>query len=152
MVVDGRGEFKGEVVELLNKQGIDRVQVSTYHVPANRMIKRGHRPLKDILSKLGHDQVSNLPAVLFIERTTVHGPTGYTPFYIVYSREPILLVESWFPIQRTLFTEEITDRAKLIELRARQFQLREEDANEAIYYKTRQQQERKEAFDAKHKI
>ncbi len=42
MVVDSGGEFKGEVVELLNKQGIDRVQVSTYHIPTNRMIERGH--------------------------------------------------------------------------------------------------------------
>ncbi len=52
--------------------------------------------MKDALSKLGHDWVGNLPAVLFVERTTVYGPTGYTPFYMVYGREPILLVESQF--------------------------------------------------------
>ena len=116
------------------------------------MIERGHRPLKDALSKLGNDWVKNLTAVLFADRTTVHGPTGYTPFYMVYGREPILPVESRFPTWRTLFTEEITDRSKLIELRARQFQLREEDANEAIYRKTRRRQEGKEAFDARHNI
>jgi hypothetical protein len=80
------------------------------------MIKRGHRPLKDALSKLGDDWVTNLAVVLFADRTIVYGPTGYTPFYIVYGREPILLVELRFLTWRTIFTEEITDRSKLLEL------------------------------------
>ena len=61
------------------------------------MIKRGHGPLKDALSKLSDDWVTNLAAVLFTDRTIVYGPIGYMPFYIVYRREPILLVESRFP-------------------------------------------------------
>jgi hypothetical protein len=96
--------------------------------------------------------VDNLSAILFANRTTVHGPTGHTPFYMVYGREPILPVESKVPTWRTLFTKEIKNRAQLIELRARQFQLREEDASEAIYRKTRRRQEGKEAFDARHNI
>ena len=152
MVLDGGGEFKGEVIDLLNRWGVDRVQVSAYHAPGNGMIERGHQPLKNALSKLGDDWVTNLAAVLFADRTTVHGPTGYTPFYMVYGREPILPVESKFPTWRTIFTEEVTDRSKLLELRARQFQMREEDAEEAIYRKTRRRQEGKEAFDARHRI
>ena len=96
MAVDGGGEFKGEVIKLLNKWGVDRIQVSAYHAQANGMIERGHQPLKDALSKLGANWVGNLPAVLFADRTTVHGPTGYTPFYMVYRQEPILLVKSRF--------------------------------------------------------
>jgi hypothetical protein len=152
MIVDGGGEFKSEVIDLLNKWGVDRIQVSAYHAPANGMIERGHQPLKNALSKLGDDWVINLAAVLFADRTTVHGPTGYTPFYMVYGREPILPVESRFPTWRTIFTEEVTDRSKLLELRARQFQMREEDAEEAIYQKTRRRQEGKEVFDARHRI
>ena len=152
MVLDRGGEFKAEVIDLLNKWGVERIQISAYHAPANGMIERGHRPIKDALSKLGAKWDENLAAVLFADRTTVHGPTGYTPFYMVYGREPILPVESKFPTWRTLFTEEITNRAKLIELRARQFQMREEDANEAIFRKTRRRQEGKEAFDSKHNI
>jgi hypothetical protein len=46
----------------------------------------------------------------------VHGPTRYTPFYIVYRREPILLVEIRFLTWRTIFIEEVTDRSKLLKL------------------------------------
>ena len=84
MVLDGGGEFKGEVIDLLNRWGVDRIQISAYHAPANGMIKRGHGPLKDALSKLGDDWVTNLAVVLFTNRTTVYRPTKYTPFYIVY--------------------------------------------------------------------
>jgi hypothetical protein len=61
------------------------------------MIKRGHGPLKDALSKLGDDWVINLVVVLFTDRNIVHGPIRYTLFYMVYRREPILLVKSRFP-------------------------------------------------------
>ena len=97
MVVDGGGEFMAEVIDLLNKWGVERIQISAYHAQANGMIERGHGPLKDALSKLGSDWPTNLAAVLFADRTTVHGPTGYTPFYMVYGREPILPVKSRFP-------------------------------------------------------
>jgi CRISPR/Cas system-associated endoribonuclease Cas2 len=55
MVLDGGGEFKGEVIDLLNRWGVDRIQISIYHASVNRIIERGHRPLKDALSKLGDD-------------------------------------------------------------------------------------------------
>jgi hypothetical protein len=152
MVINRGREFKAEVLDLLNEWGVERIQISAYHAQANGMIERGHGPLKNALSKLGSDWPTNLTAVLFADRTTVHRPTGYTPFYMIYGREPILPVESRFPTWRTLFTEEITDRSKLIEVRARQFQMREEDVNEAIFRKTRRRQEGKEAFDARHNI
>jgi CRISPR/Cas system-associated endoribonuclease Cas2 len=55
MVLDGGGEFKGEVINLLNKWGVNRIQISVYYAPVNRIIERGHRPLKDALSKLSDD-------------------------------------------------------------------------------------------------
>ncbi len=121
IVINREGEFKGEVVELLNKQRIDRVQVSTYYILLNRIIKQRYRPLKDILLKLRNEQIENLIVVLFIEQITIYKPINYIPFYIVYSKELILLVKSQFLIQRTLFIEKIIDRVKLIKLRVRQF-------------------------------
>jgi CRISPR/Cas system-associated endoribonuclease Cas2 len=97
MVLNRGGEFKGEVIDLLNRWGVNRIQIFVYYAPVNRIIKRGHGPLKDALSKLGDDWVINLVVVLFTDQTTVYRPTRYTPFYIVYGREPILLVESRFP-------------------------------------------------------
>jgi hypothetical protein len=153
LVLDGGTENMGEVIKLLNKQGVERIQISAYHAQSNGAIERGHRPIKDALSKLdGHDYEVHLSAVLFAERVTVHGPTGLSPFYLVYGREPILPVESRHPTWRTLFTDEVTDRSKLIELRAKQFLVRNENAEEARLKKTRRRQEGKEYFDAHHNI
>jgi hypothetical protein len=52
--------------------------------------------LKNALSKLSDDWIINLAVVLFTDRIIVHRLTKYTLFYIVYGREPILLVESRF--------------------------------------------------------
>ena len=37
--------------------------------------------------------VTNLAAVLLADQTTVHQPTGWMPFFIVYGREAVLPVE-----------------------------------------------------------
>ncbi|KUJ23665.1 uncharacterized protein LY89DRAFT_556713, partial [Mollisia scopiformis] len=58
-------------------------------------------------------------AVFFAERTTVHKPTGYTPFYMVYGREAVLPIETEFSTWRTLDWNKVNDRADLLELRAR---------------------------------
>jgi CRISPR/Cas system-associated endoribonuclease Cas2 len=55
MVLNKGGEFKGEVINLLNKWGVNRIQISIYHAPANGIIKRGYRPLKDALFKLSNN-------------------------------------------------------------------------------------------------
>jgi CRISPR/Cas system-associated endoribonuclease Cas2 len=67
IVLDRGGEFKGEVIDLLNRWGVDRIQISVYHAPVNGIIERGYRPLKDALSKLDDDWVTNLAAVLFTD-------------------------------------------------------------------------------------
>jgi hypothetical protein len=152
LVVDGGKENIGEVIQLLNKMEIQRVQVSAYNPRANGMAERGHGPIKNALSKMGNRWIENLPAVLFADRTTVHGPTGFTPFYMVYGREPILPVETQYPTWRSLFTEEVTDRSKLLQLRAIQFQMRQENINEAILRKSRRRQEGRDAFNDKHNI
>ena len=55
MVLNGGGEFKGEVINLFNRWGVNKIQISVYYTPINRIIKRGYRPLKDALFKLSDD-------------------------------------------------------------------------------------------------
>ena len=62
------------------------------------MIKRGYSLIKDTLLKLGANWPTNLAVVLFADRTTIHRPTRYTPFYMVYRQEPILPIELYFLI------------------------------------------------------
>ena len=95
-----------------------------------------------------------LPSVLFVRRITIYGPTGHTPFYIVYGREAVLPVETKFPTWRTLGWDEVelNDRAKLLELRARQIQMRDEDIEESRHRKNRRRAEGQEYFDSRHQI
>ena len=97
LVVDGGPENKGYVKAFTERYGIDRVQTSAYHAPANGMIERGHKPITDALAKMTDggfgNWVRDLPAVLFAERTSVHRPTGKTPFWVVYGREAVLPIE-----------------------------------------------------------
>ena len=50
--MDGSTENIREVINILNLYEIHRIQVSAYYPIANGMIKRGHRPLTDSLSKI----------------------------------------------------------------------------------------------------
>ena len=61
------------------------------------MVEWGHNPITEALAHMTDggigNWVTNLPAVLLAERTTVRQPTGQTPFYVVYGREAVLPVE-----------------------------------------------------------
>jgi len=63
--------------------------------------------------------------------------TGHTLFYLMYSREAILLVEERFFTWRTLDWEGVKTRAELITIRVRHFEMRAEDVDEAIARKIR---------------
>ena len=95
-----------------------------------------------------------LPTALFAARTSVHGPTGYTPFYMVYGREAVLPVETRYPLWRTLDWDgiELGDRTKLLELRMRQLLMREDDVKEAMHRKNRKRKESAEYFNKTHRI
>ena len=67
MVFNRGGEFKGKVINLFNRQRVNRIQISIYYTLINRIIKRGYRPLKDILFKLSNNQIINLIVVLFTD-------------------------------------------------------------------------------------
>jgi hypothetical protein len=154
--VDGGPEFKGAVIQELNKLGINRIVISAYNSKANGMAERGHQPIVQALIALTmggkKPWVDLLPYVLFADRVTVHGPTGFTPFYMVYGREAVLPVETRFPTWRTLGWDEVCDRETLLELRTKQMQMRDEDIEEARMKKDRRRREGKEYFDSTHQI
>ena len=154
--VDGGTEFKGAVIRELKRRGVKRVSISAYNAKGNGMIERGHQPIVQALLALtvgtNKKWVNFLPQVLFADRTSVHEPTGWTPFYTVYGREPILPVETEFPTWRTLAWDEIQDRASLLAMRARQIEMRDEDIEEARLRKDRRRELGKEYFDSHHRI
>lgn len=152
--LDGGPEFKGAVIKELNRLGIRRTTISAYNSKANGMIERGHQPIivaLIALTKRGKKSwLEHLPTVLFADRTTIHRPTGCTPFYMVYGREAVLPVETRFPTWRTLGWDEVHDRAELLELRTRQIEMRDEDMEESRLKKERSRKQGQAYFDAHH--
>jgi hypothetical protein len=151
LVIDGGPENKAHVAEFVRRYGIRRVQVSAYHPQGNGMIERGHRPITEALARMtkggSKGWVKALPAVLLADRTTIHGPTGETPFFMLYGREAILPIELRYPTWRVLDWENVKTREDLIAVRARQLELRDEDVEEVMLRKRRKRMEGKEAFD-----
>jgi RNase H-like domain found in reverse transcriptase/Integrase zinc binding domain/Reverse transcriptase (RNA-dependent DNA polymerase) len=156
LVVDGGPENKKMVEVFTEKYGIKRVQASAYHAPGNGMVERGHRPITEGLSKRTNGGlerwVSRLPAQLLAERTTIHQPTGVTPFYFLQGRHAVLPIETRIPTWRVLEWDKVRTREDLIALRTRQLELWDEDIEEFAKRKQRHRERGKEAFDNSHRI
>jgi hypothetical protein len=68
------------------------------------MIERGYKLFINALSKMTNKRlgnwVNNLPAVLWADRFIIKRSTGHIPFYLFYSREPVLFIKFKIPIWR----------------------------------------------------
>jgi len=156
LTVDGGAEFKKEVIEILRRYGVRRVQISAYNAQANGKIEGGHKPILNALMTLTEGGKTKWPrhlhAVLLAERTSIHEPTGHTPFYLVYGREAVLPIETKYSTWRTLGWNDVHTHEELLAVRARQIEMRDEDILEAMAKQTRKRQEGQEYWDETHNI
>lgn len=153
LVVDGGTENKEVVEELTARYGIRRIEISAYH-PQSNSVERGHKPIKDALSKLSNagkgNWVDNLQACFWADRTTVRTSTGMSAFRFNYGYEPIMPIEEEIPSWNFLRWEDIKTTEELLALRTLQLQRRDEDVSEAALRLRRRREEGKERFDAAH--
>ena len=156
LLTDGGPEFQDVVRELASKYGIKKVSTSPYHPQGNGRIERGHRSIKDALSKLKIEKrgnwVQNLPAVLWADRVTVQSSTGVTPYRLVYGYDPVLPIEQEIPSWSFLSWAEVRSRSELLAMRGLQLQRRDEDLEEIRLRQRRKREENKEAFDDRRKV
>jgi len=97
---------------------IQKIQVLAYNFKVNKMIKKSYKLIKNALSKMKRKWIINLLTILFANRTITNAFTSYMPFYLVYGRKLIFLVEIRYLTWRSLFTKEIKNRSKFIQLQA----------------------------------
>ncbi|KAJ8965727.1 hypothetical protein NQ314_003933 [Rhamnusium bicolor] len=68
------------------------------------MLERSHRVFKDILSQYISNSQQDwddwVPLILFAYRTSIHSATGYSPYFIIHSRDPILLLDDFIKPNR----------------------------------------------------
>lgn len=115
-------EFVNRVYDRLHSlTGVKQQMTSAYHPQANRLTERNNWTIQNSLLKLlsdsdGDETTSNkdwpraLPGILFGLRTSQQATTGYSPFYLMYGRQPKLPLNGMVscPVSSDEIKEEVT--------------------------------------------
>jgi hypothetical protein len=93
-VTDGGPEFLGAAEILFKQYGIVIVISSPYHPQGNASVERAHQTLSNSIRRACGKDSKKWPlyvhAGLLAMRCTVCRMTGYTPYFLLYGRHPIL--------------------------------------------------------------
>jgi hypothetical protein len=148
--VDGGPEDKGFTERLCKRYPIDRKVVSAYHSQANGLIERGHQPVVDALQKMSktpREWPKQLHSVLRADRISICRSTGKAPFDLVFGWQCVLPVELTLTSWGSILWGDINSTEDLLEARARQLEMREEDMLDAAEKLVESRAENKRYFD-----
>ncbi|CAF0877465.1 unnamed protein product [Brachionus calyciflorus] len=89
--------FRHEVLELLN---VRKLRTTPYHPQSGGQTERFNRTFISIMRTFVNENQDDLDLLLnkiaFAYRTAVHRATGYTPFEMVYGRQPKLPIDLFY--------------------------------------------------------
>lgn len=151
---DGGSENKGEVRAAGDMVGFKIIVGPSYYPQAQAHIESGHKPITKALRAMTDGGSSKtkwlilLPLVVWADRTSVR-EYGFSPYELVYSRRPILPIETVLPSWRVVNWTGIKDRDALIEARVRTFERRDEDIAKVAEFLTRKRKAAAERADQK---
>lgn len=117
-VVTDRGQhFVAEMMEeLFRLTSTNHARTAAYHPQTNGLCERFNKTLADILSKYvsanHRDWDQFLPYACFAYNSSVHETTGYSPFFLLYGREPTLPIDTMLqqPEAPTVSSQEVLRR------------------------------------------
>lgn len=92
---DCAANFQSDIItEMSRLLGIERSKISPYHPEGNSKCERMMRTVIDMLSKYlneNHDEWDlHIPLLMMGYRSQVHSSLGYSPYFLMFAREPRL--------------------------------------------------------------
>ena len=110
IITDGGPQFAGNKIAATLKNYHIQHKITTYHPQANGQVESTNKIIEAILTKTitsdRHDWATRLPEALWAYRTTWRSTTGYSPYQLVFGKEPIFPIE--FEIQTLRTAQEVS--------------------------------------------
>ena len=105
LVNDQGKAFTGHVItHLCELYGVQKLRTSPYHAQTNGQVERMSQTIIRIIGKLEEDRKAcwsiHLPELLLAYNATYSAVTGYSPYYLLFSRRPRIPVDYLFPTLR----------------------------------------------------
>ena len=102
LVSDQGKAFTGHVItHLCELYGVQKLRTSPYHAQTNGQVKRMNQTIIHMIGKLVEDRKAcwseHLPELLLVYNATRSAVTGYSPYYLLFSRRPRIPVDYLFP-------------------------------------------------------
>eukprot|EP00253_Pinus_taeda_P007255 PITA_07255 len=110
IIIDGGPQFaENKIAATLNNYHVQHKITTPYHPQANGQVERNNKIIEAILTKTiashRRDWAARLPEALWAYRTTWRSTTGYSPYQLVFGKQPIFPIE--FKIQKLGTTQEV---------------------------------------------
>lgn len=146
----GRPFVSRIVAEILNLCSVVHKKTTAYHPQTNGLVERINRTLADMLAMYISADHRNwdsvLPFITFAYNSSRHDTTGFSPYYLLFSREPNLIIDTLLPVptnaeltdhttQAICRAEEARQLARLRTLDSQQHQsVRYNESHRSAYY------------------
>ena len=105
LMSDQAAEFIGQVIsELCDLLGVTKIRTLSYHPQTNGAIERVHQIVRRMIAKMDPDKRAKWPShlgpILIAYNTTRSLITAYSPYFLMFGRQPRLPVDLLFPTVR----------------------------------------------------
>ena len=99
IISDRGGEFNNYLIQTLtSRMKIKHIRSAPWRPQFNGKTERFHRYLNDCIAKYTRGNhglwEQHLPGILMAYRTSTHSSTKFTPYFLVYGRDPILPMDT----------------------------------------------------------